>query len=180
MVRLRAEWGDTEAARLLPACSTPFVSRWLPGLVHAVDDWRRLARRHPDPVLDHAEAALADRADGQQREDWWRLHATTVAALARPRPERARGRGRPVPRGDRPAGCTVAPGGGAARRGRHRAPVGSGRQEAGRSHRSHRWSRGKVTPEVIASGASVCTFGKGFQRGAFTAWGTPVLAKPVQ
>ncbi|MFI1398731.1 hypothetical protein [Streptomyces sp. NPDC020681] len=88
VVRLRAEWGDAEAARLLPACSASFVSEQLPGLAHAVDGWTRLARRHPDPVLDHAEAALADRAGGQQREDWWRLHATTVAALAPLRPER--------------------------------------------------------------------------------------------
>ncbi|MFD9223695.1 hypothetical protein ACFWDI_27695 [Streptomyces sp. NPDC060064] len=88
VVRLRAEWGDAEAARLLPACSTPFVSEKLPGLAHAVDSWTGLARRHPDPVLDHAEAALADRAGGQQREDWWRLNATTVAALAPVRPGR--------------------------------------------------------------------------------------------
>ncbi|MGW0873351.1 hypothetical protein ACWD3Z_23045 [Streptomyces sp. NPDC002740] len=88
VARLRAEWGDTEAARLLPACSTPFVARELPGLAHAVDGWTRLACRHPDPVLDHAEQALAERAGGQQRDDWWRVHATTVAALAPLRPER--------------------------------------------------------------------------------------------
>ncbi|MFD9434480.1 hypothetical protein [Streptomyces sp. NPDC060002] len=87
VARLREEWGDAEAARLLPACSTPFVARELPGLAHAVDGWTRLACRHPDPVLDHAEQALADRAGGQQRDDWWRLHATTVAALAPLRPE---------------------------------------------------------------------------------------------
>ncbi|MGW0838935.1 hypothetical protein ACWD26_02020 [Streptomyces sp. NPDC002787] len=86
--RLRAEWGDAEAARLLPACSAAFVARELPGLAHAVDGWTRLARRHPDPVLDHTEATLADRAGGQQRDDWWRLNATTVAALAPLRPER--------------------------------------------------------------------------------------------
>ncbi|MBZ3901932.1 hypothetical protein [Streptomyces griseiscabiei] len=88
VARLRAEWGDAEAARLLPACSTPFVARELPGLAHAVDHWTRLASRHPDPVLDHAERTLADRAGGQPREEWWWLHATTVAALARLRPER--------------------------------------------------------------------------------------------
>ncbi|MDR6979068.1 hypothetical protein J2X68_005802 [Streptomyces sp. 3330] len=86
--RLRAEWGDAEAARLLPACSRPFVARELPGLAHAVDNWTRLACRHPDPVLDHAEQTLADRAGGLQRDEWWRLHATTVAALAPLRPER--------------------------------------------------------------------------------------------
>ncbi|MEU9309352.1 hypothetical protein [Streptomyces sp. NPDC048256] len=91
VARLRAEWGDVEAARLLPACSPSFVARELPGLAHAVDGWTRLACRHPDPVLDHAEQTLADRAGGQQRDDWWRLHATTVAALAPLRPERVMG-----------------------------------------------------------------------------------------
>ncbi|MFD9322485.1 hypothetical protein ACFWDQ_33375 [Streptomyces sp. NPDC060053] len=88
VARLRAEWGDAEAARLLPACSTPFVARELPGLAYAVDGWTRLACRHPDPVLDHAEQTLADRAGGEQRDHWWRRHATTVAALAPLRPER--------------------------------------------------------------------------------------------
>ncbi|WEH19764.1 hypothetical protein [Streptomyces sp. VNUA24] len=88
VARLRAEWGDAEAARLLPACSTPFVARELPALSHAVDGWTRLAVRHPDPVLDHAERALADRAGVQRRDEWWRVHATTVAALAPRRPER--------------------------------------------------------------------------------------------
>ncbi|MEE4419092.1 hypothetical protein [Streptomyces bugieae] len=87
-VRLRADWGDAEAARLLPACSTPFVARHLPELAHAVGGWTGLARRHPDPVLDHAEAALAERAGEGQREDWWRLHAAAVAVLAPLRPER--------------------------------------------------------------------------------------------
>ncbi|MEV5907041.1 hypothetical protein AB0L81_45670, partial [Streptomyces sp. NPDC052127] len=77
--------------RLLPACSSSFVARELPGLAHAVDGWTRLAGRHPDPVLDHAEQTLTDRAGGRQRDDWWRLHATTVAALAPLRPERVMG-----------------------------------------------------------------------------------------
>ncbi|MER6420021.1 hypothetical protein [Streptomyces sp. NPDC001137] len=87
VARLGEEWGETEAARLLPACSTPFVARELPRLAHAVDGWTRLARRHPGPVLEHAERALADRADLPAREEWWRLNATTVAALAPRRPE---------------------------------------------------------------------------------------------
>ncbi|BBC38333.1 hypothetical protein SGFS_096270 [Streptomyces graminofaciens] len=88
VARLRAEWGDAEAARLLPACSSPFVARELPTLAHAVDGWTKLACRHPDPVLDHAENTLADRAGSRQRDDWWRVHATTVAALAPLRPDR--------------------------------------------------------------------------------------------
>ncbi|MGW2230404.1 hypothetical protein [Streptomyces formicae] len=88
VVRLRETWGDTEAARLLPGCSSSFVARHLPALAHAVDGWTRLARRHPDPVLDHAGTALAERGSGRQRQDWWQAHATTVAALAPLRPER--------------------------------------------------------------------------------------------
>ena len=87
VARLGVEWGDAEAARLLPGCSTPFVARELPRLGHAVDGWTRLARRHPGPVLDHAERALAERTGGREREEWWRLNATTVAALAPRRPE---------------------------------------------------------------------------------------------
>ncbi|MGW1274919.1 hypothetical protein ACWD5A_40785, partial [Streptomyces sp. NPDC002491] len=88
VARMRAQWGDAEAARLLPACSAPFAARELPGLAHAVADWTRLARRHPDPVLDHAGRALAGRTEGEQRDEWWRRHATMVAALAPMRPER--------------------------------------------------------------------------------------------
>ncbi|MFJ6949267.1 hypothetical protein ACISU4_32330 [Streptomyces wuyuanensis] len=76
--------GRAAAAGLLPA----YVAEHLPGLAHAVDTWTRLAARHPDPVLDHAEAALADLAGGRQRENWWRFHATAVAALAPLRPLR--------------------------------------------------------------------------------------------
>ncbi|MGW1561357.1 hypothetical protein ACWCQ1_33220 [Streptomyces sp. NPDC002144] len=87
VTRLGEEWGEAEAARLLPACSTPFVAQELPRLAHAVDNWPRLARRHPGPVLAHAERALADRTDHRTREEWWRLNATTVAALAPRLPE---------------------------------------------------------------------------------------------
>ncbi|MDX3801594.1 hypothetical protein [Streptomyces sp. AK04-3B] len=88
VARMREQWGDAEAARLLPACSAPYVARELPVLAHAVDDWTRLACRHPDPVLDHAQRTLADRAGGEQRDEWWRRHATMVAALAPLRPKR--------------------------------------------------------------------------------------------
>ncbi|MFE6450743.1 hypothetical protein ACFVOU_23220 [Nocardiopsis dassonvillei] len=49
--RVRAEYGDAEAAALLPACSPERVAEDLPGLRHAVRSWRRLARRHPDVLL---------------------------------------------------------------------------------------------------------------------------------
>ncbi|MFD6877706.1 MULTISPECIES: hypothetical protein [unclassified Streptomyces] len=86
--RLRGEWGDAEAARLLPACSAPFVARHLPSLAHAVDGWPGFARRHPDAVLDHFGTALAERSPGHERDTWWRVHATAVSALAPQRPTR--------------------------------------------------------------------------------------------
>ncbi|MEW1724977.1 hypothetical protein [Streptomyces sp. NPDC093109] len=84
--RLRTEWGDAEAARLLPACSAGFVARLLPELGHAVGSWPRLARSHPGPVLDHAERDLAARPH-DQRDIWWRQHGDGVAAVASVRPE---------------------------------------------------------------------------------------------
>lgn len=88
VARLGEQWGDAEAARLLPACSTAFVARELPRLAHAVEAWTTLAQRHPDAVVDHCERALAERPDAWRQEEWWRLNATTVAALAPRRPER--------------------------------------------------------------------------------------------
>ncbi|MFJ3639246.1 hypothetical protein ACIPRD_05760 [Streptomyces sp. NPDC090108] len=86
--RLGAEWGDAEAARLLPACSAEYAARELPRLAYAVDGWTRLARRHPGPVLDLLERESAGRAGTLERDAWWRLNATTVAALAAGHPER--------------------------------------------------------------------------------------------
>ncbi|MFF4318881.1 hypothetical protein [Streptomyces sp. NPDC001568] len=86
--RLRGEWGDAEAARLLPACSASFVARHLPSLAHAVNGWPGFARRHPDPVLDHFGTALAELPPGRERDEWWRVHATAVSALAPRRPAR--------------------------------------------------------------------------------------------
>ena len=67
--RVRDEYGDAEAAALLPACSPGRVADHLTGLAHAVRSWRRLARRHPDAVLD-----LVRREDRDQirRSPSWR------------------------------------------------------------------------------------------------------------
>ncbi|MEU9575973.1 hypothetical protein [Streptomyces chilikensis] len=86
--RVREEWGDHEAARLLRACSTPFVARHLPSLAHAVAGRPALARSHPGPVLEQLTAELAERGGGTAREAFWRDHAPTVTALAPARPAR--------------------------------------------------------------------------------------------
>ncbi|MEV7418965.1 hypothetical protein [Streptomyces sp. NPDC089919] len=86
VAQLRAQWGDAEAARLLPACGTPFVAAHLPALAHAVAGWTTLARRHPDPVLAHVRTELVGRAGGTEQQRWWSQHGTVVALLAPLRP----------------------------------------------------------------------------------------------
>ncbi|MFI8192034.1 hypothetical protein ACIF8T_25175 [Streptomyces sp. NPDC085946] len=87
--RVRTEYGDRDAARLLPGCSTEFTARLLPELAGALafEDWSTLAVRHPVAVLDHAERELAD-LPGRLRDRWWRRHATGVAAALPAAPDR--------------------------------------------------------------------------------------------
>ncbi|WP_455359760.1 hypothetical protein [Streptomyces sp. SYSU K21746] len=87
VIRLREQWGDVEAAKLLPVCSAECVTRLLPELAHAVESWTGLARRHPDPVLDHAARDVADQPR-HLRAGWWQQHAHGVAAAVSARPER--------------------------------------------------------------------------------------------
>ncbi|GAA2603280.1 hypothetical protein [Paractinoplanes durhamensis] len=55
---VRAEFGDEEAATLLPACGADTVRRLLPDLEHALN-LERLVRRHPGPLLDRVGERLA-------------------------------------------------------------------------------------------------------------------------
>ncbi|MFJ8165845.1 hypothetical protein ACIRBY_33685 [Streptomyces sp. NPDC096136] len=79
--RVRTEYGDRDAARLLPGCSPEFTARLLPELAGALapEDWNTLAVRHPAAVLDQAERELGDLPE-QLRDRWWKQHATGVAA----------------------------------------------------------------------------------------------------
>ncbi|MEU5918973.1 hypothetical protein [Streptomyces sp. NPDC047141] len=88
-LRVRAEYGDRDAARLLPGCSTEFTARLLPELagVLAFEDWSTLAVRHPVAVLDQAERDLGDVPE-RSRDLWWRRHATGIAAALPAAPER--------------------------------------------------------------------------------------------
>ncbi|MFI8292062.1 hypothetical protein ACIGBL_23275 [Streptomyces sp. NPDC085614] len=80
-LRVRGAYGDRDAARLLPGCSTEFTARLLPELAGslAYEDWSTLAVRHPVAVLDHAERELADLPE-RLRDPWWKRHATGIAA----------------------------------------------------------------------------------------------------
>ncbi|MFJ7912009.1 hypothetical protein [Kitasatospora sp. NPDC096204] len=87
--RLRAEWGDAEAARLLSACSPAFVARTLPDLAHAAH-LAPLAARFPDEVVDHLEQVLAERPETLRLGQWPAL-ADVLGTVARTRPERLLG-----------------------------------------------------------------------------------------
>ncbi|MEU3306672.1 hypothetical protein [Nocardiopsis sp. NPDC006832] len=82
--RVRAEFGDQDAAALLPACTPDTVTRRLPDLAHAVSSWRRLARRHPDTLADHLAERITDEFT------WW-PHRRALAALDEIRPGRVLG-----------------------------------------------------------------------------------------
>ncbi|MFE2526978.1 hypothetical protein ACFXEL_22325 [Streptomyces sp. NPDC059382] len=87
--RVRTEYGDRDAARLLPGCSTEFTARLLPELAGALafEDWGALTTRHPVAVLDHAERELGDLSEWL-RDAWWTRHAPALAAALTAAPER--------------------------------------------------------------------------------------------
>lgn len=85
--RLREQWGDHPAAKLLPVCSAEFVAAALPELSYAVDSWTRLGLNFPDQVLDHAERDLVDRPHPERHASWQR-YAEGVAAAVPARAER--------------------------------------------------------------------------------------------
>ncbi|MGW2345210.1 hypothetical protein [Streptomyces sp. NPDC001661] len=86
--RVRAEWGDAEAARLLAGCSPDIVARLLPHVFHAVRSWRPLVRRYPGLVLDVAEEQLAGLPAGA-RDGWFGRYARMLVAVAPAAPLRA-------------------------------------------------------------------------------------------
>lgn len=84
---LRRDWGDAEAARLLPGCSADMVVRLLPELFHAVTGWRQLAKRHPSALLDVTERELTSLPEAM-RGAWWDRYADAVAAVTPAQPLR--------------------------------------------------------------------------------------------
>ncbi|MFF4349306.1 hypothetical protein [Streptomyces sp. NPDC001530] len=84
---LRRDWGDAEAARLLPGCTAETVGRLLPELFHAVTGWKALAKRHPCTLLDVAERELTELPEAL-RATWWARYAPGVAATVGAEPLR--------------------------------------------------------------------------------------------
>lgn len=79
--RVRARYGDTDAARLLPTCGDETVRQQLPRLAHAVDNWAALGRWHPGLVL----SAVADQLGeaGPDLDRCWSRFGPGVWAAAR-------------------------------------------------------------------------------------------------
>jgi hypothetical protein len=84
--RVRAAFGDAEAARLLPTCGANTVARLLPELGHWLENWMALARRHPLVVVAEAQRQLAGLSD-PGRADWWRGRGRDVLAAGDAQPE---------------------------------------------------------------------------------------------
>lgn len=85
--QVRADWGDAEAAVLLPGCPAGIVARLLPELLYAVRGWSGLGRRHPGPLMDAVERQLAELPE-PQRPEWWQRYAPGIAAAVAARPVR--------------------------------------------------------------------------------------------
>ncbi|MFI1911919.1 hypothetical protein [Nocardia sp. NPDC020380] len=81
---VREQWGDREAAALLPACSAAVVARLLPELLHCVSAWRAIGRRHPRALLDAIDGGPQAAVDYQ----WWRRYRRGIAETAPLEPER--------------------------------------------------------------------------------------------
>lgn len=75
--RERMEASDTAWGKWLPYCSGEFAREWLPKAIERfdADDWRRLARAHPDIVAESLDALLDAQTEPDRRLRW-RLNAT--------------------------------------------------------------------------------------------------------
>lgn len=81
---IRKDWGDVTAVILLPSCSSDVVTRLLPDLLHAVRQWRVLARSHPGILLDTLAKDLS--TSGFPAQAWWEAYSTAFAHLLRVAP----------------------------------------------------------------------------------------------
>ncbi len=125
---VRADWGDADAAVLLPGCTPGCAARLLPELLHAVRGWGGLGRRHPGLLLDVCGQQLAALPE-PHRAEWWHRYsagapppsrpfrsASSTCSNASPRP-RCRGRWpgasghlpRPAPTGSSASCCVRGP-----------------------------------------------------------------------
>ncbi|WP_156910367.1 hypothetical protein [Nocardia mangyaensis] len=77
---VRARFGDTEAARVLPSCSAAVVTERLPELAYALPSWAALCRRHIGVVVEFVEDRSTTASRAEWRELWSALTAHPIAA----------------------------------------------------------------------------------------------------
>ncbi|QDQ14696.1 hypothetical protein [Streptomyces spectabilis] len=76
---VRRDWGDAEAARLLPGCSEDVVVRLLPEVLHAVRGPSVLAKRHHGVLLDVVTRELTAAPEALRDACWERCAAALEA-----------------------------------------------------------------------------------------------------
>jgi hypothetical protein len=84
--RVRERFGDEEAGRLLPVCSSQTVARLLPEVGHTLGSWSLLGARHPAVVLAEAARQLAS-LKPPGRAIWWAYFGSGVLAAVPAVPE---------------------------------------------------------------------------------------------
>jgi len=77
--------GASDAAALLPACSTERVTEFLPLLDHAVASWPSLARRHPLVFLSFVRHQMD--SSPITRDAWWQRAGAGISALVGTHPD---------------------------------------------------------------------------------------------
>ena len=83
---VRERYGDTEAAALLPACSTTLAAAVLPELEYAVRNWESIGRKHPAALLAYVNEQLSANPHEAWGKLWLRLGGG-VAEAANAEPE---------------------------------------------------------------------------------------------
>ncbi|MFI6168294.1 hypothetical protein ACIBCN_16045 [Nocardia sp. NPDC051052] len=84
---VRRLFGDAEAARILPYCSTRIVTEQLPEFAYAAPNWCTLSRRHTEAVLSYLTDLAAQAGESDWPELWPRI-AAGASAFARHDPDR--------------------------------------------------------------------------------------------
>ncbi|WP_405165872.1 hypothetical protein OG203_12770 [Nocardia sp. NBC_01499] len=72
---VRRLFGDGEAARILPYCSTRLVTQYLPEFAYAAPNWQTLSRRHTEAVLTYLTNLAAQAGETDWPELWPRIAA---------------------------------------------------------------------------------------------------------
>ncbi|MFD6156670.1 hypothetical protein ACFWF7_19045 [Nocardia sp. NPDC060256] len=84
---VRRLFGDAEAARILPYCSTRLVVEQLPEFAYAAPNWQTLSRRHTEAVLTYLTDLAAQAGESDWPELWPRI-AAGAGAFALHAPDR--------------------------------------------------------------------------------------------